>query len=290
MRHHSSCNQTAKIHNLSCLFYNNNHVNCTWENDETAPSDTQYTLLYRIKEEEISYSTHCDKIQPGKINCMVRNFMLNLYDDVRVCAVESHQHKLNNSKCIDIFPLEYYKCGRPVNIRVNETEVTWNPPTGKNPSKRFDYQIQIIDLDTNKIRNETLQKTKWEIKDLSKSYLVQVRARISHSFLEASEAFWSDWTHPIKIEREQKTYTSFKILIITSVTTIVIVLLSMFIYRRYKLREYLCQPIPDPKQKFTGLFENYNGEFQMWMNTHHPDTKEFKKCHTVIVEEANSDW
>ncbi|XP_051881489.1 interleukin-13 receptor subunit alpha-1-like isoform X2 [Pristis pectinata] len=275
-------NQSSSIRNVTCLFYNENHVNCTWDIDETASPDTQYCLSYGLNEPKIS--TPCGKIEPGKVACFIHNFKEHFYDSIIFCVMDSCQQP-KTIHCTPIVPVECYKTSPPVNVTVSGSEVVWKPPIGEHHSRIFEYQIQVTDLHTKVAKVEDLDQEKWDIKDLSKSYAVQVRAKINH-FLEVKQEdfIWSDWTRSVFTEPEQTNHMILKIFIVTAIITILMVLLLMFICRRYKLLEHLSQPIPDPKQKFNGLFENYNGEFQ-WINANHPETKDPKECDAVIVED-----
>ncbi|XP_072900295.1 interleukin-5 receptor subunit alpha-like [Hemitrygon akajei] len=276
-------NLSFSIHNMNWLFYNENHMTCTWDVDGTAPPDTQYCLSYRLEEQ--THFAPCHEIELGKVACHVHSFKEHPFDSISFCAMGSSQQS-NATHCRNIIPVIYYKVSPPVNVTVNGSEVVWEPPIGKHPSEKFIYQIQVKDLHSKVTKVEELNLTKWAINDLTRSYAVQVRARILHFLDEKGKDFvWSDWTDSVITEKEQAISTTLKIFIVTIVIIFLMVVLLMFIYIRCKILRCLGQQIPDPKQKFHGLFENYNGEFQKWINASHPDTMDPKECDIAIVED-----
>ncbi|XP_059819782.1 interleukin-5 receptor subunit alpha-like [Hypanus sabinus] len=276
-------NLSFSIRNMSWLFYNENHMTCTWDVVGTAPPETQYCLSYGLGNQV--HFAPCHKIELGKVACHVHSFKEYPFDSISFCAIGSSQQS-NATHCRDIVPVLYYKVSRPVNVTVNGSEVVWEPPIGKHPSGRFNYQIQVKDLRSKGTKVEDLHLAKWAIKDLTRNYAVQVRARIEH-FLEqeAKDFVWSDWTDSVTTGEEQAISTTLKSFIVTIVIIFLLVVLLMFIYIRCKTLRCLGQQIPEPKQKFHGLFENYNGDFQKWINASHPETMDPKECDIAIVED-----
>lgn len=273
--------QSSSIHNLTCLFYDKNRMNCSWNIYEASTPDTEYRLSYELFKEW--FYAPCGTMEPGKVTCLVRDFDQNGYNEIRVCAMES-QHHLPMTHCINVLPVLFYKASPPVNVMVKGSKVVWSPPTGEHLSCHFKYQIQITDVDTKGSMMEDLNMPKWDIDDQSKSFSVQVRARIDHFLPSPGDLMWSDWTDAV-ITEKQTDDVMMKSLIVTTIVIIVMVLLLIFLRLNCNLLEHLCQPIPDPKQKFSGLFENYNGEFQQWINANHLETEDPKECATVIVED-----
>ncbi|XP_067841838.1 interleukin-5 receptor subunit alpha-like [Heptranchias perlo] len=268
--------------NLSCIFYDNSCMNCTWEINEKAPPDAQYRLFYTLKySKKIKNCTNYHKNGRRNVTCHVQKFELNPFDKATICVAESSQ-KLTNPYCKDIVPVICYKSSPPINVKVTESEVEWEHPGGKHPSNFFFYQIRITDWSNNVKKIENVQLEKWNIGNRMKSYSVQVRARINNGL---HGSLWSDWSQPVNIEPEQKDLFLLKISIAVAVTFVAMVLLLMFICRRFRLLENLCQPIPDPKQKFKDLFEYHNGDFQKWCNAHYPVAKVPEECIPVTVED-----
>ncbi|XP_067888883.1 interleukin-5 receptor subunit alpha-like isoform X2 [Heterodontus francisci] len=257
-------------------------MNCTWEIKEQAPLDAQYLLSYKIQNtNEEKHCTFYSKSGWKNTACHVQKFEFDLFNDITICVAESSHH-LRNLYCINITAVSHYKASPPIDITVKESEVEWKPPAGKHPVKDFFYQIHITDWSNNVEKIKSVDLTRWSIENRLKSYSVKVRARINNRF---SSSVWSDWSQSVNIEPEQKDYTFLKFLIVTAVTFGTLVLLLMFICRRYKLLENLCQPIPDPKKKFKDLFDCHNGNFQEWINTNPSMTKVPEECIAVTVED-----
>ncbi|XP_062909015.1 interleukin-13 receptor subunit alpha-2-like isoform X2 [Mobula hypostoma] len=223
-------NRPFSIRNMACLFYDENHMNCTWDIDGAAPSDTQYCLSYGFRERMTSIPCHNTKL--GKVACHVQKFEGVFYENFTFCAMGSCQQS-NTTQCRYIVPAIYYKASPPVNITVNRSEVVWKPPIGKHHSTTFEYQIQVKDLYSKVTKVEDLDVEKWVIKDLTRSYAVQVRARINH-FMEVKQKdfIWSDWTDAVITGKEEAVSTILKSFAVTIIIIVLMVLLLMFICKR----------------------------------------------------------
>ncbi|XP_048389103.1 interleukin-13 receptor subunit alpha-1-like isoform X2 [Stegostoma tigrinum] len=272
-------NGISSIHNLPCIFHDYRQMTCTWDISKQARADAQYRLSYGISGEQIDeYGTIFCENGWRNVTCHVQDVGFVLFNEVQICITELGQN-FTKPYCIEFTPVMYYKVSPPVNIVVKENEVIWDEPEGKHPSSEFYYQIQITDQSTHITKIENVTFKKWNIENRKKSYSVKVRARINNH-LEFS--IWSDWTEAVIVEAEPKDYQML-IMIVLVIAFIVLVLLVTFTCK--KSLDKLCQPIPDPKRKFKGLFDNNNGNFQEWIDAKHLVTKIPEECITVAVED-----
>ncbi|XP_078078648.1 interleukin-13 receptor subunit alpha-1-like [Mustelus asterias] len=265
-------NHTPAIANLSCFFHNTSQMNCTWDIDGQAEPDAQYTLSYSNERNhrEIGCSSH---------SCHVQNFELFIFRNVKICLTQSSQNPAKR-QCIVILPVTYYKSNPPVKVKVNDTEVEWEPPEGHHPSPDFYYQVEITDRSNNVKMTEGMKLTKWTIENCKKRYSVKVRAKVLNHI---TDSLWSDWSQAVNIE-PKKDFTLL-LVIVPIITFGALLLLMMFICTRYKLLENLCQPIPDPEKKFKGLFDNYHGNFEEWIRVKPFVTNLPEKYIAVTVED-----
>ncbi|GCB76803.1 hypothetical protein scyTo_0015555 [Scyliorhinus torazame] len=82
-------------------------------------------------------------------------------------------------------------------------------------------------------------------------------------------------------------FNAYWMLLMLAIITAMTGLLLLFAFRRCKVLETVFEPIPDPQKKFKALFEEYNGDFQNWINYQIPISKA-DECHPVVVEESST--
>ncbi|GCC31441.1 hypothetical protein chiPu_0009899 [Chiloscyllium punctatum] len=87
---------------------------------------------------------------------------------------------------------------------------------------------------------------------------------------------------------DQEPVQSFNVywmLIILAVLVMVVGLIVMLAFKSYSMLELVLKPIPCPQKKFKSLFDEYNGDFQNWMNCQVPVSK-VDECLPVVIEES----
>ncbi|GCB73999.1 hypothetical protein scyTo_0003083 [Scyliorhinus torazame] len=268
-------NRTSSIANLSCLFYDNTKMNCTWDIDGKPQADARYILSYMMNGKNRS---KINKSGCSNAACHVQKFELFLFGKIKICVQLSQSPA--KPHCIIILPVTYYKASPPIQVKINESKVEWEPPGGIHPSEDFFYQIEITDRSDDVKKIKDVESTKWSIENWNKRYSVRVRAKINNHI---SDSVWSDWCQAVNIDPVFKDWTL--PIVITLIISGVLVVLFIVICRRYVLLENLCQPIPDPKNRFKGLIDHHNGDFQEWINAKQFMTKVPEECIAVAVDD-----
>uniref|UniRef100_UPI00398E3BE6 interleukin-5 receptor subunit alpha-like isoform X3 n=1 Tax=Pristiophorus japonicus TaxID=55135 RepID=UPI00398E3BE6 len=279
----------ASINNLSCIFYDNNYMNCTWDINKETPQGAQYFLSYRqTNEDTVTNCTNYHKDGQRNVACYGHKYEIDSIDEVNICVSES-SNKTTLPFCRKMHPAGFYKLYTPINVTINENtdEVKWKLPKGNVNSSCYIYEIKITNRSNRgSIQNvENLTGGKYVIsRDQKKKYSVQVRGKVVFECYES--IFWSDWSKPLIIEPNSTGLSVLTIAILVTVIFVVIVLLLVFICTKCKLLSKICQPVPDPKEKFKDLFEDCNGDFQKWINKNPLLMTKTEDCIPASVKEV----
>ncbi|XP_039338923.1 interleukin-5 receptor subunit alpha-like isoform X2 [Mauremys reevesii] len=258
----------TSVTNLSCVIYtdinNTASLHCTWLAGKEAPEDTKYFLFYRYN----SYTEECQEYSKDKwernIGCRFSNTYIKTSE-----ADEVIIHINGSSKYTAIKPFEQLfnpnaieKVNPPRNVTVslkqNNLLITWEMPVSSFIKECFEYQLYIYNwkMDYQQILETEFNDFNLSIDDTCR-YSVQIRA--NHQSW-CSEGFWSNWTEPLYIGKNQprtpvdsKAYTVLIALIVFVCST---ALLTAIICRKYHLWSRLFPPIPTPQNSLKNLFLN----------------------------------
>ncbi|XP_067889312.1 interleukin-5 receptor subunit alpha-like [Heterodontus francisci] len=277
----------ASVDNLSCIFYGNTYMNCSWDINEKIPQDAQYFLSYRQEYED--YINNCTNYQLDEqrnVACSGHKYEMNLLSNINICVSElSNKTKL--PYCRNIIPGHFYILYAPVNVTINKItdEVKWKLPEMDYKPICYTYQINITDWSDHFQKVADVNSTKYVIsRDQKKRYSVQVRATVNYNCLQSF--YWSDWSKPLHIEPDSMDFSLSTIVAVVTVIFIAIVLVLVFLCTKFKLLSKVSQPIPDPKEKFKGLFEDCDGDFQKWINKNPLLMTRTEECIPVTVNEV----
>ncbi|XP_039336738.1 interleukin-5 receptor subunit alpha isoform X1 [Mauremys reevesii] len=201
----------TSVTNLSCVIYtdinNTASLHCTWLAGKEAPEDTKYFLFYRYN----SYTEECQEYSKDKwernIGCRFSNTYIKTSE-----ADEVIIHINGSSKYTAIKPFEQLfnphaieKVNPPRNVTVslkqNNLRITWEMPVSSFIKECFEYQLYIYNwkMDYKQILETEFNDFNLSIDDTCR-YSVQIRA--NHQSW-CSEGFWSNWTEPLYIGKNQ---------------------------------------------------------------------------------------
>uniref|UniRef100_A0A8C8RUR1 Interleukin 5 receptor subunit alpha n=1 Tax=Pelusios castaneus TaxID=367368 RepID=A0A8C8RUR1_9SAUR len=202
----------TSVTNLSCVIYttvnNTASLHCTWLAGKEAPEDTKYFLFYRYN----SYTEECQEYSKDKwkrnIGCRFSNTYIRANEIGQSVVI----HINGSSKHAAIKPFEQLfnqnaieKVNPPRNVTVslkeNNLQINWEEPISFVRKICFEYQLSIYNL---KISYEQIVKTEsnsfnLRIDDTCR-YSIKVQAN-RQSW--CNEGFWSDWTKPLYIGKNQ---------------------------------------------------------------------------------------
>ncbi|XP_078401218.1 interleukin-5 receptor subunit alpha-like [Cetorhinus maximus] len=277
----------ASVDNLTCVFYDDHYMNCTWTINENAPQDAEYILSYRTENvNDTKNCTNYQKVEQRNVACHSHRYEKHLVSKVNICVSES-SNKTKLPYCRNIIPAVYYKVYTPINVTINEStdEVKWELPKMNYKASCYVYQINITNWSDRVHEVLNVNSTKYVInRNHEKRYSVQVRGTISSDCYES--IFWSEWSKPLNIEPDSMNFTLLIIVTALAVNFVVLVLVPIFVCTRFELWSKVCQPVPDPKEKFKGLFEDYDGDFQKWINKNPLVMTRMEECIPVTVKEV----
>eukprot|EP00062_Callorhinchus_milii_P006838 gi/632947821/ref/XP_007889256.1/ PREDICTED: interleukin-3 receptor subunit alpha isoform X1 [Callorhinchus milii] len=279
----------ASIENLSCVFYNIEYMNCTWDISEIAPQDSQFVLFYREDEQNDTHT--CEKYHTQlrrNIGCYSQRYNGSLFSEGFICVAETSNPEAR-PHCRMITPSSFYILNPPMNFKLKSPShmATWE--LGEDYSYHvpcYTFQINIIDWRGNTSKVENVSSTRFAINtNPVEGFSVQVRATMNYNCYESS--LWSKWSRTITRKPEAMECSHSAAVMLSVICFVFMTLPLAFIFRRYRLWEKLYQPIPDPKQMFKGLYENYNGDFQNWIKSL-PMTEKNEECIPATVKEEES--
>ncbi|XP_043548279.1 interleukin-5 receptor subunit alpha-like isoform X1 [Chiloscyllium plagiosum] len=264
---HPSRDAFTSIDNLTCVFYGTTYMNCTWNIAEDAPPDAEYFLSYRkAYADDVKNCTHYQSNGQRNVACYGHKYEEHLLTEVNICVSElSNKTKL--PYCRNIFPATYQKLDPPINIVINKStdEVKWELPEMGLNDDCHTYQINITNWSDQKHEVREVNSAKYVMsRDHGKRYSVKIRATVNDMCFKST--LWSEWSKPLNIEIEMKNFSLSTIIAVVTLNFIAMVLVPIFICTKFNLWSKVCQPIPDPKENFRGLFEECDGDFKTWIN------------------------
>uniref|UniRef100_A0A8C3SW08 Interleukin 5 receptor subunit alpha n=1 Tax=Chelydra serpentina TaxID=8475 RepID=A0A8C3SW08_CHESE len=210
----------TSVTNLSCVIYtainNTASLHCTWLAGKAAPEDTKYFLFYRYN----SYTEECQEYSKDKwgrnIGCRFSNTYINRGEIDQVVII----HINGSSKDTAIKPFEELfnknaieKVNPPrkvtVSLKQNNLLVKWEMPVSSFLEECFEYELNIYNwkMGYKQILETTLHSFSLTIDDTCR-YSIQIRAN-RQSWCD--EGFWSDWTEPLFIGKNQNVFVKVKL-------------------------------------------------------------------------------
>uniref|UniRef100_A0A4W3JHE7 Type I cytokine receptor cytokine-binding domain-containing protein n=1 Tax=Callorhinchus milii TaxID=7868 RepID=A0A4W3JHE7_CALMI len=250
------------IQNFSCIFYDEIYMNCTWDISESAAQNQQFVLYYKNHNKRFAECESQRSGDRGHASCYLQG--VTSYRNVLYLRVNALENILFET---DIEPLlDFYKLRPPINVTaLKNNTITWeNIPSHFN-SICFIHQLNFTTW--NGMFVKTSERNVYNLELELDKYTVKVRSQFNKYC--ANSELWSDWSESINVEKEpeSKNFGPWVIMIPLSVSLSLIVFLVGIFIQRYRLWGKLCQPIPDPKKLFNGLFEDHNGDFQLWVKS-----------------------
>ncbi|XP_051881487.1 interleukin-5 receptor subunit alpha-like isoform X2 [Pristis pectinata] len=194
----------ASVDNLTCIFYGNTYMNCTWDINENAPENEQYILSYRKEQTSDMYNCTNYRMSGARnTGCVGHKYDIDLSYEIIICISELN-NKTKLPYCRKVKPYYFHKLNNPINVRINKStdEVTWNLPEVNFGPSCYKYQLNITnwnDKEDQKVKNTSVAKYVIS-RDKTKRYSVQVRALVNDICLEST--IWSDWSKPLIIEMD----------------------------------------------------------------------------------------
>uniref|UniRef100_A0A8C4VSQ5 Interleukin 13 receptor subunit alpha 2 n=1 Tax=Gopherus evgoodei TaxID=1825980 RepID=A0A8C4VSQ5_9SAUR len=143
----------AQIRDFHCVYYNWEHLTCTWQLGQLAPPGARYELYYWY--EGLDHAVQCsDYIQTHGRNtgCNLQNLRQAEYIDFNVCVNGSSESTQLRPSYFTFRLQNLVKPSPPEKLSVSisayeEIHVAWSPPAGGTPPHCLDYEVQLTEHD-----------------------------------------------------------------------------------------------------------------------------------------------
>lgn len=268
--------------NFSCVLYNHTFMNCTWRPGKKVPTGTRYKMYYKQDDVDIK-CTHYYTDLDGRQGCHIGENGIDPEEEVLICINGSNNSSPIRPYYTEVIPQLIEKYNPPFNVEVSPNlTVTWEKPSGYDVNDHcFEYQLQLTELDENKIEIlHVIGHTNFALINANSLKRFSVKVRMMMKKCRESK-YWSDWSNEAFFE-PKKTFQGRIFVLVFIIILVLAGLLIRIIFRRYKI--IMFRPVPDPQKKFKELFEEHNGDFQKWLGYQIPISK-YDDCCTVVIEE-----
>ncbi|XP_043548275.1 interleukin-13 receptor subunit alpha-2-like isoform X3 [Chiloscyllium plagiosum] len=276
--------QETLAFNFSCVLYNHSTMNCTWNSGRQAANDTQYKMYYRQNDVTLQCTHYMDV--DGKKGCHIEPGTVDVEENILICVNGSNSSRTIQQYYTEFDPQEYEVYNPPVNLEVlPNLTVKWDmPPAYDINIHCFAFELNVTDLDQGRTELFTCRyETKYVLVNINPTTRHSVKVRMKLKYCKETK-FWSNWSNEDFIEPVQM-FNVYWMLIILAVLVMVVGLILMLAFKSYSMLELVLKPIPSPQKKFKSLFDEYNGDFQNWMNCQVP-VSNVDECLPVVIEES----
>ncbi|XP_068121736.1 granulocyte-macrophage colony-stimulating factor receptor subunit alpha-like [Hyperolius riggenbachi] len=237
--------------NFSCIIYNVSIINCSWTAGKEAPQDTQYSLVFRNKTNNVSCRDYQLDSFRRQVGCVLRHPDINFDKRIYVELVGSSNQasvrffdaiwKLNDKVILD----------PPQNIKTKYTSdgliITWDRPETHTDQKEicFQYSINI----NGKVEN-TSTKRYYLTKNMPLNEKAMVSLRVKWTSRCSSNENWSSWSKLHEAVPDSTGFTQNHLLIVLGLVTAVGLLVAIFLCHRFQIWKRLFPKVPQPAMKF----------------------------------------
>ncbi|KAL8190199.1 UNVERIFIED_CONTAM: hypothetical protein K2H54_043432 [Gekko kuhli] len=253
--------------NFSCMLYNVSSVNCTWNAGRNAPADVQYFLYLKYNTKSSGTKREQKRECPHYINnalgrhiaCHIPKMNFESDYDVYYFYVNGSSKKAQ-IRYYDVLlkPCSQERLGPPQAITKNcsklpsKCRIQWTPPLNNEDCCCIHYEIK----DETKNTTEFITDNYKDI-DVDERHILRIRSfKPKYDFILNGE-----WSEPIILgPPSQPIPLSAIILIPVAVGTILMILILIFLCKRYRIWHKLTVPGPQPKDLFQKYSKNMEKE------------------------------
>ncbi|XP_041114955.1 interleukin-5 receptor subunit alpha-like isoform X2 [Polyodon spathula] len=245
------------LQNVSCILYNFDHINCTWETAKEVPVDAQYSVYFWQKNRVFPCHQFIRNDQRKITGCHSKKGMAFLDDKVHILINMSGADFYSAPR----FRFEAYKIEKlnpPENITIAKKpdglHIVWDQPYSLITNQKMCF-IYEVNLSENERFYEPLEITtdnKYSITtfDQTKIYSLRIRAKKSSSCRE--NLFWSDWSKIFTINDRSPDPT---VPLVVTAAVVAALFLIVLKWKGAKVLLKLFPPIPSPTNKMKQWLE-----------------------------------
>ncbi|XP_060091229.1 granulocyte-macrophage colony-stimulating factor receptor subunit alpha-like [Heteronotia binoei] len=268
--------------NFSCVLYNVSSVNCTWNVGRNAPEDVQYFLFMKYFGKDRKQKREClhyiNNVLGQHIACHIPTFE---FDKDKYYIYVNGSSKKSQIQYYDVLLklCHHERLGPPQTITKNCSKLTskciiqWIPPLNNENCCCLHYDIKDERKETPDIIFENYINI-----DMAERRIVRIR-----SVKDLNDYIvYGEWSEPIILDLPNQPIPLQTItLILLAVGTISMILILVFLCKRYRTWHKLIAPVPQPKDLFHQYSKNMEKELVDPIPTaHEPDEK------ITVIEEV----
>ncbi|KAK1167696.1 interleukin-5 receptor subunit alpha-like [Acipenser oxyrinchus oxyrinchus] len=258
------------LQNVSCILYNFDHINCTWETAKEVPDDAHYSVYFWQKNTDFPCHQFIRNDQRKITGC---------HSKKGTAFLDKSVHILINVSGADFYsaprfrfnPYKIEKLNPPENITIEKKthglNIVWDQPYSLITNNKLCF-IYEVNLNENERFFETLKINYSECSittfDTTKSYSLQIRAKRASACRK--NLFWSDWSKIITINDKSPDPTVPLVVIAVVLSALFLILLK---WKGPKVLLKLFPPIPSPTNKIKQWLEKED-IIQPYTSKEHP--------------------
>ncbi|XP_026508713.1 interleukin-13 receptor subunit alpha-2 [Terrapene carolina triunguis] len=224
----------SQIRDFHCVYYNWEHLTCTWQRGRLAPLGACYEFYYWY--EGLDHAMQCsDYIQTHGRNtgCKLQNLRQAEYIDFNVCVNGSSESTQLRPSYFTFHLQNLVKPSPPEKLSVSisayeDVHVEWSPPARGAPPQCLDYEVQLTehdgDADAPWTAVSTQVETAFTFSQANRSRVSCVRVRGKTNMFCADKGFWSEWTREcFYVSRKDEKQLFILIAVVLSFLTVIII-------------------------------------------------------------------
>ncbi|XP_041050878.1 interleukin-13 receptor subunit alpha-1-like [Carcharodon carcharias] len=256
------------VRNIKCIYYNFEHINCTWDIGSKAPSDTVYNFNYWQDGKDIiqnctSYISKDGRLDAG---CHLERDQFDDQTDLNICVTGVSASAKIKPFFYNLETANFVKLSPPWGINISKTgkafDINWGLPAHWN-LKCVNYQIRRRSSISSNWLVQNCENPNAKITDANPNVknIIQVRAKYT---ICGDNAIWSEWSEGTYFGEDIGRGWNWKIALLIIIPILVAAAAITLLTYLKQLQILILPPIPDPGKLFKGMFGDSNGDYSMW--------------------------
>ncbi|XP_006260087.3 interleukin-13 receptor subunit alpha-2 isoform X2 [Alligator mississippiensis] len=243
----------SRIQDFRCVYYNWEHLRCTWQPGRQAPPGARYELYYWYA--GLGDLAQCaDYIWTrGKTTgCQLLNLRQAEYLDINICVNGSAEPAQLQPSYFILQIKNLVKPPPPERLALSmsaskEIHVQWSSPEGGTPAECLEYEVQLQGSDGHAdaawSSASTQLETAFVFSQANGTRLSCVRVRGRTNIFCADQGFWSDWTQEcFYVPREDGKQLFILVAVVLSFFSVILVIVFAVHRKKRALAAKKLQP------------------------------------------------
>ncbi|XP_067852879.1 interleukin-13 receptor subunit alpha-1-like [Heptranchias perlo] len=257
----------TSVRNFSCVYYNFEYINCTWDFGHKAPSDTVYDFHYWQDGLEVIQNCTSYILKDGRTaGCHLHGDKFDDKLDLNTCVTGVSAGATIKPFFYNLESKSFVKLSPPWGINILKTDnafdINWEVPAYWN-QKCVNYQLRMRSGASSpwKLHSYTNPTAKIIDANTRVRNIVQVQAK--HSFC-GDNGVWSEWSTEKYFGEDMGQSWNWKVVLLIIIPILVAAAAIVLLTYLKQLQILILPPIPDPGKLFKGMFGDSNGDYSTW--------------------------